>query len=157
MDEYMFFKTPKHLTRAKGYFSPKDGNPIRLTHTEKAIYVYMVDRFNFFVKRGVRELFESQQTIAEACGMEYKAVGKVLRAFIDNGVMVAKKGKDAGSAHNRYYYTKIETDLTYWTGDIDNPTKIDNNQYKIRKEEKLIGVGGVVDDAPPWYGEDEPF
>lgn len=159
MNEELFYKLPKSLVRAAGYYSPKDGSAVAFTSTAKIVYVYMLDRLHFFVDKQKGKHFESQQTIAEACGMEYKAVGKVLRDFIANGVLVAKKGKEVGqgNVHNRYYYTAIEHNLELWKGSIKKPEKL----TKVKTQEKK-----VLDDAPKrvqnndlpyWMDEDDPF
>ena len=157
MTEEIFCKLPRRLMQASGYISPKDGKAVKLSATEKIIYIHLADRVKFFVGKKGGTLFESQETIAEACGVEVKTVGRVLKGFRDNGVVWAKKGKEAGSAHHRYYYTKVDTNLTLWKGSIDNPVKIPDTQHKPKKEEKQGSVEGVSDDAPPWYGEEGPF
>ena len=157
MTEEIFCKLPRRLMQASGYISPKDGKAVKLSATEKIIYIHLADRVKFFVGKRGGTLFESLETIAEACGVEVKTVGRVLKGFRDNGVVWAKKGKEAGSSHHRYYYTKVDTNLTLWKGGIDNPVKIPDTQHKSKKEEKQGSVEGVVDDAPPWYAEDEPF
>ena len=157
MTEEIFCKLPRSLMQANGYISPKDCKAVKLSATEKIIYVHLADRVKFFVSKKGRTLFESQETIAEACGVEVKTVGRVLKGFRDNGVVCAKKGKEAGSIHHRYYYTKVDTNLTLWKGSIDNPEKIPDAQHKPKKEEKLNVSEGVIDDAPSWYGEEEPF
>lgn len=154
MEEDIFYKVPKNLVRAKGYVSPRHGTFLKLSSTEKLVYVYMRDRLKFFVGKQGGQHFESQQTIADACGMEYKAVGKALRGFINNGVLLGKKGKEAGSSHHRYYYAGIE-DLTLWVGT--------EGEEKLLTTEKLSGKVEeskecVRDDAPLYWGDDSgPF
>lgn len=117
----IFYKVPKNLVRAKGYISPLTGVAVKLTSTEKLVYIYILDRINFFVRRKNGEYFESQHTIAEGCGLEYKAVGRAIRGFIENGVLHAKKGKEAGAPRHRYYYTGVEKSLILWIGTESDP------------------------------------
>lgn len=157
MTEEIFCKLPRRLMQANGYISPKDGKAVKLSATEKIIYIHLADRVKFFVGKKGGTLFESLETIAEACGVEVKTVGRVLKGFRDNGVVCAKKGKEAGSTHHRYYYTKVDTNLTLWKGSIEKPETIGSGGSRVVREEKLKVVDEVIDDAPPWYDEDEPF
>lgn len=163
MEEELFYKLPKSLVRAVGYFSPKDGSPVKFTSTEKIVYIYMLDRISFFVDVQKGKHFESQQSIADGCGMEYKAVGKVLRGFIENGVLEAKKGVEAGSSHNRYYYTGIVKNLELWEGSIDKPESIRTSarrQQVLTEEAKppiIKHQPEYYDDVPDWAREPLPF
>ena len=154
MSDDLFYKLPKPLVRAAGYYSPKNGEAIPFTSTAKIVYVHMLDRLHFFVDKQKGKHFEAQQTIAEACGMEYKAVGKVLRDFIATGVLEAKKGRELGngSVHNRYYYTSIKHDLAFWTGSIRNPEKMKKSSYTKTETPKRS-----LDNTPSWLDIEDPF
>lgn len=121
MKEENFYKAPKSLWQAKGYFSPKTGEAVQLKESEKLVYVYMLDRLIFFVDKQKGQHFESQATIADACGLEYKVVGKILRSFMDHSVIEGKKLRPNGVGQWRWYYTSILNDLSYWSGTIEDP------------------------------------
>ena len=121
MKEENFYKAPKSLWRAKGYFSPKTGEAVQLKESEKLVYVYMLDRLVFFVDKQKGQHFESQATIADACGLEYKVVGKILRSFMDHSVIEGKKLRPNGVGQWRWHYTSILNDLDYWVGTIQEP------------------------------------
>ena len=95
--------------RATGYVSPKTGELIELTANDKNVYVVMKKRNTFFDKH-----FDKQEDIAKLCGVSVKQVGRIIRGFIDSGLMVANKGQ-AGQ-HKNWRYEKVLDILLY----VDN-------------------------------------
>lgn len=153
MKEENFYKAPKSLWKAKGYFSPKTGEAIQLKESDKLVYVYMLDRLVFFVNKQKGQHFESQATIADACGLEYKVVGKILRSLMEHSVIEGKKLRPNGVGQWRWHYTSILKDLTYWVGSADNPEVIEKvaigkPMSSITPVLKSIPVVNSFDDLP---------
>lgn len=95
--------------RATGYVSSKTGELIELTANDKNVYVVMKKRNTFFDKH-----FDKQEDIAKLCGVSVKQVGRIIRGFIDSGLMVANKGQ-AGQ-HKNWRYEKVLDIVLY----VDN-------------------------------------
>ena len=95
--------------RATGYVSPKTGELIELTANDKNVYVVMKKRNTFFDKH-----FDKQEDIAKLCGVSVKQVGRIIRGFIESGLMVANKGQ-AGQ-HKNWRYEKVLDIILY----VDN-------------------------------------
>lgn len=113
--ENTFYKAPKNLWRAHGYYSLTTGEEVPLKESEKIVYTYMLDRLVFFVEKKGGQHFESQDTIAEGCGLEYRVVGRILRGFMDNGILHGEKTRPNGKGQWRWLYKKIEKNLKYWS------------------------------------------
>lgn len=109
MDE-RFYKYPIELMRASGFIAPS-GEVVPLTPLAKNVYVYMVCRNHFFVKKLGREHYETQTTIATACDSDYKAVGEIIRRFSQHGLLTGTKTKDKGGQYGRWVYTDVNTNL----------------------------------------------
>ena len=158
MKEETFYKIPKSLMKATGYYSLENGKPVILTIAAKLVYTYMLDRLVFFVDKQKGQHFESQQTIADACGLEYKVVGKILRQFMDNGVVFGKKLRPNGRGQWRWHYTKIETSLDFWQGSPENPVKV-GKDFVEHKAIIPAQTKKNLDNPPSWMDDDEglPF
>ena len=98
--------------RATGYISPKTGELIELTANDKNVYVVMKKRNTFFDKH-----FDKQEDIAKLCGVSVKQVGRIIRGFIESGLMVANKGQ-AGQ-HKNWRYEKVLDIILYVDNDKD--------------------------------------
>lgn len=126
--ENTFYKAPKNLWRANGYVSPKTGEIVLLKESEKIVYTYMLDRLVFFVEKQSGSHYESQETIAEGCGLEYRVVGRILRGFMEHGVLSAKKVRPNNVGQWRWVYTGIVKDLSYWNKKMESEKKPSNKQ-----------------------------
>jgi hypothetical protein len=130
METEQFYKMPKILARADGFFSKivkedKPPEPIELTSSAKIVYTYMISRNEFFTGMNAGQHYESQATIADACGLEYKATGKILRMFLDSGVFEGKKLRpDAGQW--RWFYHKVHKDIVLWEGTLTDNKIVDS-------------------------------
>lgn len=136
MNTEQFYKLPKDLAKADGYISKTTGEVLKLSSSAKIIYTYMLSQNEFFTATLKGQHFETQTTIATACGLEAKAVGTILRSFLDNGVMTGKKLKPDNGGQWRWYYYKVLTDLVLWQGSVE--------KYEIIKQEVPIPVEKVV-------------
>ena len=114
MTDKPFYQTEKSLWKAKGYYSPKTGLPIDLTNAEKIVYMYMLDRVVFFVEELKTLHFESQETIGECLNLEKKAVGKILRAFLNEGVLEGVKRKPDKGGQLQWFYSGVCKDLKFY-------------------------------------------
>lgn len=113
-----FYKIPKSVLCADGYYSPKTGKAVKLTASAKLIYTYMIGRLTFFTEKQGGDHYESQSTIAEGCGLEYKTAGNILREFLDNDVIRGVKLRPNGKGQWRWHYKYINKNLNYWV-DVD--------------------------------------
>lgn len=95
--------------RATGYVSPKTGELIELTANDKNVYVVMKKRNTFFDKH-----FDKQEDIAKLCGISVKQVGRIIRSFIDSGLMIANKGQSG--QHKNWRYEKV-LDIVLYVND----------------------------------------
>lgn len=111
MDIDLFYKAPKQLFSSNGFVSKKTGEILPLTQNAKILLMYMIDRTSFFGSSGLK-LFETQRTIGEACGIEYKAVARTLKVFVDHEIIVAEKKRNLDiSPHAQWYYTSVDTSV----------------------------------------------
>lgn len=96
--------------RATGYVSPKTGELIELTANDKNVYVVMKKRNTFFDKH-----FDKQEDIAKLCSVSLKQVGRIIRSFIESGLIIADKGQ-AGQ-HKNWRYEKVLDIILYVNDD----------------------------------------
>lgn len=104
---------PKDLQAASGFISKTEPEKVvELSPGAKLIYVYMLDRTKFFVEAQKGEHFETQQTIANACGLEVKSATRALGLFVYHGAIEASVTHKKGmSRHQQWYYRKVNTDI----------------------------------------------
>lgn len=148
MTEYTFFQTEKVLWKSKGFFSPKTGEAVSLTSSEKAIYMYLEDRITFFVKNKGSEFFEEQGTIAEELGLEKKTVGRCVKKFEEHGVLYGS-ARRTGRGNLLWFYTGINKDLKFWSGSEKEPKPLTGVQTKQQSKKSFVNN---YDD-----GEGSPF
>lgn len=125
MQTEQFYMMPKSLCMADGFVSKKTGDFIPLTSSMKLVYMYMVSRNDFFVNKQAGSHYEAQSTVADACGLEYKAAGKILRILLDNGVVEGAKLRPNGEGQWRWFYHKVHKDIILWKGSVKEPVIID--------------------------------
>lgn len=104
-----FLILPYKLLMAGGYVS-NEGEYVKMNLTEKVIYTYIRNRFEFFKANG-KEYYDTQKDIADVCNMDIKSVGIVLRKFIANGLTCVYKKPYGNFLKN--VYTSIP-DLNLW-------------------------------------------
>lgn len=149
-----FYKMPKALAKADGYISKTTGEAVKITASGKIIYTFMLYRNKFFVEELKGDHFESQATIASSCGMEYKAVGRILREFRDHGLIAAKKVKPEKGGQFRWFYEYVSKDVILYIGDqkdfkiIDSDKKVVVNSKPNQEQKPII---------PDWDESDLPF
>ena len=143
MNEDVFYKFPTALMRAQGFVNKETGELVKLTPLAKQVYVYMLSRNRFFTSDLKSEHYETQQTIADACGCEYKVAGKILRSFVDNGIVRADKLRPNGVGQWRWFYREV-TEMNLWFSEkpVDNKNeKVQNTQTVCEyTDEFLAGI-----------------
>lgn len=145
--DYLFYKLPQDLCTASGFVSKKDGSFIPLTSSAKLVYVYVLHRNQFFVTKKKGEHFETQTTIAEACGVEYRTVMRIMKDFRDNGVVVSEMKKTGGSGYVRYFYKFVDADLVLWTGKKEDPKILERKKYSC-----VVDKNGEFDYSDEFLG-----
>lgn len=95
-----FLMIPYNLLSAGGYVKP-DGECKKMNLTDKIIYAYIRNRFQFFKGLG-KEYYDTQQSIADMCNMDIKAVGNVLRKFIKDDLTKIYKKPSGNFVKNVY-------------------------------------------------------
>lgn len=144
MNTEEFYKFPKDLARATGYVCQQTGEMVKFTPSTKIVYAYMLSRNEFFKGRLKGKHFESQRVIAESCGMDEKACGKLLRKMMQHGLIEGEKRQPDKGGHQRYYYNAVNANPVLWTGFGEKKDVV-----KQKKEEK--DVNGSDEPLPPLY------
>lgn len=153
MNTEEFYKLPKDLALADGFIGKETGEAINLTSSGKIVYAYMLSRNEFFTGKMEGKHYETQRTIAKACGLEEKACGKILRTFIDHGVLSGKKLRPNGEGQWRWHYYKVFTDIMLWTGSKESFEIVEKKA--LQPKEKSVDSKNTV---PDWLDEsDLPF
>lgn len=106
MDD-QFYKYPKLLMMANAFVSRVDGSLVKMSESDKSIYVVMKARNEFF-----KDHYDTQESIAAMCGVTERKVRDSLRMFIDHGVIDAVFDKTDSSGRERewrknYKYKKV--------------------------------------------------
>lgn len=156
MQTEQFYMMPKSLCMADGFVSKKTGDHIPLTSSMKLVYMYMVSRNDFFVNKKAGSHYESQATVADACGLEYKAAGKILRTLLDNGILEGDKLRPNGEGQWRWFYHKVHKDIVLWKGNVKEPVIID----QIPAKTPLKSTNAPSPKLPYWEvdsDDSEPF
>ena len=147
MTDKPFYQTEKGLWKAKGYYSPKTGELMNLTNAEKMVYMYMLDRVVFFVEELKTLHFESQDTIATSLNLEKKAVGKILRTFLEQGVLDGVKRKPENGGQIQWFYSGVCKNMKYFDGD-GKQFKDKRPVVAQQKEKPYIPTLGEDTDCP---------
>lgn len=125
-----FLMMPYNLLSAAGYVKP-DGECKKMNLTDKIIYSYIRNRFQFFKGLG-KEYYDTQQSIALMCNMDIKAVGNVLRKFIKDDLTKIYK-KPYGNFQKNVYVNVPALQL-WWKDKPIGKEFIDDFDYEIPKD-----------------------
>lgn len=117
-----FYKVPVNLMEATGFMSQTTGEPVELTAVDKLILIYMYDKTTFFTKDGGSH-FETQVTIGNAVGHEWKAAARSLKKLYDGGVIEADKPRSNGN--KGWVYKSVNIDVQFFS------TKRVQKEFKI--------------------------
>lgn len=129
MNKEQYCKVPKELMACNGFYSKITGEQIELTPYTKLVLIYMLDRTKFFVDTLKGTHYETQVSIGNACGMEYRAAARALKILTDHGVIKAEKIRNLHiSPHKCWYYRGIETEISLWKKEDTKPTIVVDNE-----------------------------
>lgn len=124
-----FYRSPKELFACHGFYSKITGEQVELTPYTKLVLIYMLDRTKFFVDHQKGQHYETQISIGNACGMEYRAAARALKVLTDHGVIKAEKIRNLHiSPHKCWYYRGIETEITLWKKDDGKSAIVVDNE-----------------------------
>ena len=98
-----FIKYDKQLLYAKSCVG-RDGKDIPLSHIDKAIYLYLKDRVNFFKSRGL-ECFESHELICDRLNISKRTMSSWLKKMVENGIVECHKTRTRNGTG--YKYTNV--------------------------------------------------
>lgn len=110
--------------------------------TEGCLHVH-VGQSGVFVEKIKSPHFESQETIASKLNLEKKAVGKILRGFIETGVLRGEKKKPDEGGQIQWFYNWVCKDLLF------DSTKKSSTVVKEMKNLKQSNIE-YDDDLPEW-------
>lgn len=142
MTDVNFYQTQKVLWKSNGFFSPTTGEAIKLTSSEKAVYMYLSDRITFFVEKQGSEFFEEQGTVAEELGLEKKTVWRCMKKFKEHAVVVGQSRRSS-KGNMLWFYTEIKKDLKFWVGSEQEPKpitpiKVNKTTFLAKKPSKYV-------------------
>lgn len=78
-----------------------------MTPLSKFIYAYMLDRNEFFLSRSEGKHYETQKTIADAVMSDRFMVNRVMKMFMEHGVIEGVKLRPNGVGQWRWFYGKV--------------------------------------------------
>lgn len=137
-----FLMIPYKLLRAVGYVKP-DGECVKMTLTEKIIYAHIKNRFEFFKSLG-KEYYDTQQAIADVCSMDVKSVGKIIRTFMEKGLVEAYKKRFNGFPKN--VYTKVPHLVLYYKDKgVVTQEYVDNYEYPEMPSDFVVDMFETVE------------
>lgn len=138
MTTQIFYKVQKGLLACQGFISPKTGEFVEMRALDKLIFTYMRSRIEFFNQSGGSGLYETQATIGEAVGVEWKAAARSLKMLVENGVIYGKKERNlAISPYMCYYYRGVNDNVVF-----------------CKKPEKPVDNEEICDSMTPEYDEE---
>lgn len=130
MKQERFLMVPYKLLNASGYVN-KAGECVKMNLSDKIIYAHIKNRFEFFKGLG-KEYYDTQKDIADACNMDLKAVGNILRRFIKNGLTTIYKKPYGNFVKN--VYTSVPP-LHLWYKGVDVAQEfLDDYEYVIPED-----------------------
>ena len=148
MNVGVFYKAPKDLLGCRGFVSLKDGSRVELNSTAKLVLIYMLDRTSYFSSGGGKH-FETQVSIGNGVGVEWKAAARALKTLVDHGVIAAVKERNiAISPHMCWYYKSVRSDVILYSDEkvVDKPYKKSKmepqDQEDSFEDEFLNSIGG---------------
>lgn len=97
-----FCKLTHEIMRATHWVSKTTGQHIKLTGTQKIIWVHMANRYQFFRSLG-KEWFDDQEDIAKETGCDVSTVKEFIRLLEKHGYMVVERKKLRGFVHSNSY------------------------------------------------------
>lgn len=106
-----FYKAPKNLMSATGFVSKSTGEPVDLTAVDKLVLIYMYAKTTYFNSSGGSH-YETQVTIGNAIGLEWKAVARSLKKMYAGGVIEAEKPRTNGN--KSWVYKSVNLEIQFF-------------------------------------------
>lgn len=152
MEIDIYYKAPKQLFNCCGFLSKDTGELVELTHSAKIIFMYMMDRTSFFVENQRSEHYETQATIAEACGMEYKAAARALNSFVDHKAIKANKIRNLKvSQHYQWYYKQVDASISLVKKVGNDFICMDTGQILVKKNVEVKDKKGNISNLDKFF------
>ena len=101
------------LLKADGFVNKETGEFVKLIANDKLLYSYLKARIKYFVIERRGEYYDTQESIANACGMNVTSARKGLAKFRDNGILEAKL--QPFKNYNNWRYSRLHN-LELWIG-----------------------------------------
>lgn len=137
MNLQKFYKSPQDVFACHGFVSPKTGDFVEIKSTDKLILIYMLDRTPHLTATTGKH-FETQSTIGDAVGVEWKAAARSLKMFVEHEVIAGRKERNlAISPHLCYYYSAVNTDVVF-----------------CKRDEIVVDTAEICDSMAPEYDEE---
>ncbi len=154
-----FLKLPHSILRAKQAVSLATGELLPFSANDKIIFLYMKGRHDYFTGQG-SQYFDSQQAIADACGLSVATVKRTIGTLRDHGYLAVKGSVQS----NRYTFIAdlkiVSTEGAAVLPQAANDVRIVEEEVDEPDFQVLEYRGGQVDpviDGPPaWCTEDVP-
>jgi hypothetical protein len=97
-----FCKLSHEIMRATHWVSKTTGQHLKLTGTQKIVWVHMTNRYEFFRSLG-NEWFDDQEEIARDTGCDVSTVKGFIKLLVKHGYMVVGRKKLRGYVHSNSY------------------------------------------------------
>lgn len=142
-----YYKMPKALLLADGYVSPSSGKDVVLSSGDKVVYIVLYERNRWFHSEG-KTHYDSQEDISIMCGMHPKTVGRIVRAFVKEGIVLAERNNK-----RNWIYKKVLT-LQLYKGEEKEHITVPSKYFRSVRDNpskqtlKVVGVNDV--DNLPW-------
>lgn len=138
-----WYKYDARLLSSHGVITP-EGVMVELSHTDKALYLYLLSRYKYFTQRGAK-LHDNQTSISIATNIPIATLKRSMKRITDGGMMrvdhvVTRRG------HKSNFYVLIDTSKLLFYG-VDKSVEIEDTTHKQKKPVKTKQI---------IYG-DEPF
>ena len=89
------------VIRATHVKNLKDGSYVSISHTNKVVLLYFINRYKFFKERG-EEYFDKQEDIAKACATVRKSVHSLFQVLKQCGYLEIKSKNTFNERYNTY-------------------------------------------------------
>lgn len=105
-----YCKFPKATMAATHWVSLTTGELIPFPASHKILWVWMLDRYNFFTGKG-GDWFDNQEAIATATGCEISTVKRFIASLKNHGYLTVTKKPLRGCASSNSYVINHELNL----------------------------------------------
>ena len=137
MTEY-FIPMFRKMQAAKAITNKQTGVKVKITHLDKSLYTWFLDRYMFWKNQG-KLFFDNQDDIAlyNACGRP--TVSEFISKFADLGAIVVVKGNGHGNFNNSNSYHVVDV-LNESLFELEFPKGIDLSRISDEQKKKVEQV-----------------